>query len=123
MKFNLEYTDGQLTGLVDADSNGYAFSRTHWSNSSPMKMSMVKYIYGNGADSGSYYSYDRVNFSADTTTSKVTYYDVGNNQCGTRNVSRRFAKGIQASGMKTVKEKFLSRQAMRFYRRIADKHS
>ena len=96
MKFNLEYTDGQLTGLVDADSNGYAFSRTHWSNSSPMKMSMVKYIYGNGADSGSYYSYDRVNFSADTTTSKVTYYDVGNNQCGTRNVSRRFAKGIQS---------------------------
>lgn len=96
MKFKLDYMDGQLYGLFDADSNGYIFSRSHWTDTSPMRMSAVKYIYGNSTDFNDYYGYDYVGFSADTTTSKVTYYDAGGNVFGIRNVSRRFAKGAQS---------------------------
>ncbi len=95
-KFKFDYENGKLYGLFDTNSNGYIFGRTHWTDTSPMRMSIVNYIYGNSTDVNSYYAYDYVAFSSDTTTSKVTYYDAGGNVFGIRNVSRRFAKGAQS---------------------------
>ena len=95
-KYTLEYYNGELYGVTDFDGNGYIFGRAHWTNSSPMRMSIINYIYGNSPEFDDYYSYDYVYFSGDETTSNVTYYSVGGSYVGERNVSRRFTQGAQS---------------------------
>lgn len=96
VKFKFEYNEGQLYGLTDFDGNGYLFGRAHWTNPSPMRMSIINYIYGNSPAYDDYYRYDYVSFSADAKVSNVTYYDADGNKLGERSVSRRFAKGVQS---------------------------
>lgn len=103
VKFKFEYNEGQLYGLTDFDGNGYLFGRAHWTNPSPMRMSIINYIYGNSPAYDDYYRYDYVSFSADAKVSNVTYYDADGNKLGERSVSRRFAKGVQSGWYKDDK--------------------
>ena len=96
VKYNLTYLDGQLYGLTDFDGNGYQLGRAHWTSTSPMRMSIINYIYGNSPDYGDHYSNDYVYFNGDETTSTVTYYATGGKNLGKRMVSRRFIKGTQS---------------------------
>ncbi len=92
-KFVLGYDGDRLTGITDFDGNGYLFGRTHWSDSSPMRMTSVHSTYGDKSESGScFYNYNGyTTFSAyDPKITKTEYYDAEEKKIGERNVDRCF---------------------------------
>ena len=97
-KFVFKYSNEQLYGLIDFDGKGYSFGRTHWTNSSPMKMSIINEIYGESPEYDHYihnfngYTYYSASYNSQIT--KIEYHNASEKKLRERNINRKFSKGF-----------------------------
>ncbi len=97
-KFVFKYSNEQLYGLIDFDGKGYSFGRTHWTNSSPMKMSIINEIYGESPEYDHYiHNFNGYTYYSASNNSKITkieYHNASEKKLRERNINRKFSKGF-----------------------------